>query len=493
MLGLALANKLAGPSGSGSGYFPSWKVLPGNLPPGMVYSGASLRTQVNADGSLGYGPHNLLPGARDFASASWLKVNATATTDSVAGPDGSLSAGVITATASGAAYVYRGTSGAVNMASAVQVKVKKGTADYCVLNLSSNIDRNCWFNLNTGAFETVHASCTTTVTTQSGGFYLITVSVTNTPTSPFLVVGPATGNGSMTAAAGATVVVCDGQVNAGAAQPYYPTTSAPYFGLRTQDYSADPTKPGILIEPQATNLFLNSETPATQNITVTAQAYTLSCYGTGSIVLSGTGSGTLNGPGSATGRTSLTFTPTAGTLTLTVSGTAKVQLESGSVASSYIPTAASQVTRAADVLYWPIASIPGFGTSGTLVMEVIIPDKTGADGSYLLSPNTTDGLLYRGSGYWKTYDGTNGLQTPASGPPTAQFNTGVNKVAVSWGGGVRTLCANGNPARSSAGAAPSGSQLNVLAAFGAISGGSLYSLRYYPQALPDATMQALTA
>jgi hypothetical protein len=42
---------------------------------------------------------------------------------------------------------------------------------------------------------------------------------------------------------------------------------------------------GLLIEQQSTNLFLNSQAPATQGITVTATPYTVSFYGTGSIAL----------------------------------------------------------------------------------------------------------------------------------------------------------------------------------------------------------------
>ena len=90
---------------------------------------------------------------------------------------------------------------------------------------------------------------------------------------------------------------------------------------------------GLLIEPAATNLLLNSAALATQSVTVTAQSYMLSFYGTGTVTLSGASTaGPLTGTGAAQ-RVSLTFTPTAGTLTLTVTGSVvNAQLESGAFA-----------------------------------------------------------------------------------------------------------------------------------------------------------------
>jgi len=110
------------------------------------------------------------------------------------------------------------------------------------------------------------------------------------------------------------------------------------------------TDRGLLIEGSRANLFLNSATGATQSITVTAAAHTLSFRGTGTITLSGTSTaGPLVGTG-ASNRVTLTFTPTAGSLTLTVSGSCtNVQLELGSFASSWIPTAGVAVTRNVDL------------------------------------------------------------------------------------------------------------------------------------------------
>ena len=75
------------------------------------------------------------------------------------------------------------------------------------------------------------------------------------------------------------------------------------------------------------NLLQNTEVLSTQSRTVRAFKHIVSFYGTGTITLSGAATGTLVGTGT-NDRVYLEFTPTAGTLTLTVSGSVtKAQLE----------------------------------------------------------------------------------------------------------------------------------------------------------------------
>jgi hypothetical protein len=102
----------------------------------------------------------------------------------------------------------------------------------------------------------------------------------------------------------------------------------------------------------AVNRLLNSATLSTQNVTTVAAPYTLSFTGTGSIQLSGTNTTLLSGTG-ASDRVSATFTPTAGTLTLTVTGSVtSAQLELGSTASTYAPTTSAAASNGVGNYAW---------------------------------------------------------------------------------------------------------------------------------------------
>jgi hypothetical protein len=153
---------------------------------------------------------------------------------------------------------------------------------------------------------------------------------------------------------------------------------------------------GLLVEEARTNLLLNSATLSTQSVTVAAAANTLSFYGTGTVTLTGVSTaGPLVGTG-ANNRVSLTFTPTAGVLVLTVSGSVtNAQLEAAAFATSYIPTTTATATRAADV-----ASVTGSAftaiynqTEGTVYLDSNSVSVTPAGRLVSFSDNTTSNRI----------------------------------------------------------------------------------------------------
>ena len=138
------------------------------------------------------------------------------------------------------------------------------------------------------------------------------------------------------------------------------------------------TCPMLEVEGQRTNLVFPSDVATTQTLTVTAVAHTLTFYGTGTVVLSGVAIATLTGTG-VNDRVALTFTPTAGSLILTVTGTVtNWQLEDGTFSSTLIPTTTAAVTRLRDSVSISGASALIGQTEGTIFIDVDFRVVTGA-------------------------------------------------------------------------------------------------------------------
>ena len=121
-----------------------------------------------------------------------------------------------------------------------------------------------------------------------------------------------------------------------------------------------------LCELAATNRFLQSGTPATQVITVVSgTVYTVQCYGSGSITLSGAGTG------SVVEGSPRTFTASSTSLICAVSGSlSRAQVETGTQATSYIPTTTAPTDRVADVLHYAVGDVITQG-QGSLYCEFV--------------------------------------------------------------------------------------------------------------------------
>lgn len=286
------------------------------------------------------------------------------------------------------------------------------------------------------------------------------------------------------------------------------TASAPRF-----DYSpASLAAQGLLVESTRTNLLLNSlvngTSLSTQSVTVTAVAHTLSFYGTGTVTLSGVSvAGPLAGAGAYPTRSTLTFTPTAGSLTLTVAGSVQFgQLEVGSFATSFIPTAGAAATRTADAFVE--SAVTPLPTQGTIIVDY---DFGGVDttlsggGRYIFSIANAGSSSYNVLGYNQSgntagiYSQSDGGVAAGASWTTATTDTagGAHKIGFAWSANNWWACADGgavatgtwtNPIGASssiffgAGKTPSTSQLN----------GHIKRARLYNVLKPVSTLRILT-
>lgn len=258
---------------------------------------------------------------------------------------------------------------------------------------------------------------------------------------------------------------------------------------------------GLSVWGARTNLFLNSlvdgTSLATQSVTLTAVEHRLSFYGTGTVTLSGSATGTVTGAGAYPARTGLTFTPTAGSVTFTVTGSVQfAMLTTGSTDSPFIPTAGAAVTAPADV-----ANITGGNFSkwwsqveGTLVvvcrnLEVPTANRflwsvsNGTISSYLSRRVASSGSIdYLGAG--------SSLNTSDDAPSTGLATAS----AAAWSASGFAHSTNGKAVVNTIySGTPSGTnqlQLGGLAG-GSIGAATIARILYWPEAMPD-HVQALS-
>lgn len=262
---------------------------------------------------------------------------------------------------------------------------------------------------------------------------------------------------------------------------------------------AEATRQGVLLEESRTNLLLNATLDganlATQGVTVAAVAHTLSFYGTGTVTLSGASTaGPLVGSGAFPTRSTLAFTPTAGTLTLTVTGTVQfAQLEAGAAASSFIPTAGAAVTRNADSLS---LTLPGAfsATQGTWLAD--FAESASADRIVLEGAATTGLTIGSNAG------ATGPRIQDRAGTTRADFGATVAagarvKAAVSYAAASTLASVNG--ATLTSGATPTQADYGSAMQIGSRDGTSMWhsqtirAIRWYPRVLGQTELNALTA
>jgi hypothetical protein len=260
----------------------------------------------------------------------------------------------------------------------------------------------------------------------------------------------------------------------------------------------------FLLEPQSTNLYLNSETLSTQSNTTSASTYTVSFYGTGTITFSGTHTGTLVGT-AADDRVSVTFTTTSGTLTSTISGTCtKGQLENLSYATSYIPTNDGAAnTRLQDIPTNSGNSTLINSTEGVLAFKTKYLVDDGTSRKISISDGSSSNRLYitpfQGIPSRLRYIFTTGGVTQADLQITGLDLTSENIFAIVWSNNRFEFWCNGvKISEDTNGITPSQGIFNLLTLGSELNNNTeLYQgfidfIAVYKEALTDAELQSLT-
>ena len=260
---------------------------------------------------------------------------------------------------------------------------------------------------------------------------------------------------------------------------------------------------GLLLEQSRTNLVFPSATLTTQTRTVTAVAHTLSFYGTGTVVLSDAHVATVTGTGAFPTRTILTFTPTAGSLVLTVTGTVtEAQLEAGATATSYIPTTTGSLARSQDLYTITGANFTDMykQNEGSVFYAVrAIGATTAQSGVFGIhgAPRSDGGVsgVFTGSQITNSVYGAS-FGNQASFSNVASRNTLV-KNAIAFRTDDFANSFNGNIATDTSGTLLTTFNRFVIGATGNLAGPQIgnnifSSVQYYRKRLPDPKLQALT-
>jgi hypothetical protein len=177
------------------------------------------------------------------------------------------------------------------------------------------------------------------------------------------------------------------------------------------------------------------------------------------------------------------------------------QLESGASPSSYIPTGASQVTRAADVCSVNTLSPWYNAVEGTIVVEGVPSDGSGTARAlvsigtgaaaeriqirHTAGTNRANALVVAGGVAFADL-----LSDPSAWPLGSR-----GKAALSYKTDNFAFSCNGQPPKTDAsGAVPAASQMDIGRGLNsAVFNGTISRLTYYPRALSVAELQAITA
>lgn len=265
------------------GHTTNFSGLPDNL---VTYATTTPKMVYGSDGVLRFARHSLWLQSQTFDNVSWAKTRSTITANSVAAPDGTLTADTLNedGTAANSHFVGQAITFTAGLAYKASVYVKKGTRDWIDIQFSTvafGSTKNAYFNVNAGVIGTSQAD-SATIEDVGNGWWRCSAVCTATTTALaniILVVAESDGDVTFDGLSAASLYLWGAQLQL---QPchdntYLPTTTAARFALPLDYNPVTLAALGVLVEGQRTNLFQRSQEFengywSTQRATVTANA-----------------------------------------------------------------------------------------------------------------------------------------------------------------------------------------------------------------------------
>ena len=236
-----------------------YSVVPNTTLGDMTVVRATTATRVNSAGLIEEVPRNLLTYSQDFTNASWSKSGVTITANTTVAPNGTTTASKLVEDGFLVTYgVYKGITTGFRYSHSIYAK--KGERDWIKVNAIHGSNQSVWFNLANGTIGTNNTTGTPSIENVGNGWYRCVINNTNhSAASSFYSVMPCTNNNieTYTGTIGNGVFIWGAQLDKFAtATEYFPTTTR--LNIPRIDYT-NGSCPSLLVEPQRTNLALNSD------------------------------------------------------------------------------------------------------------------------------------------------------------------------------------------------------------------------------------------